>query len=329
MNAIIYTEYGSPDVLQYTEVERPVPKDDEVLIRVRAASVNPLDWRLMKGVPKVFRILFRLPGPSVTQPGRPGRDVAGRVEAVGRNVTRFKPGDEVFGWCNGALAEYACAAESALVVKPDHVTFEQAASIPVAGLTALQGLRDKGRIQPGQKVVINGAAGGVGTFAVQIARSFGADVAGVCSTRNVDLVRSLGADRVFDYTREEFTKGGQRYDLILDNVGNRSLSACRRVLNPKGRCVIAGAPKELGIFLARALTAPLLSLFVSQTFGMLIAKLKKEDLTVMCELMEAGKVTPVIDRRYRLSEAREAIRFLAEGHARGKVVITMEHGGEG
>ena len=328
MKAIIYTEYGSPDVVQYAEVAKPTPKDDEVLLETRAASVNPLDWRLMKGVPHVFRILFRLPRPSATQPGRPGRDVAGRVEAVGRNVTRFKPGDEVFGWCHGAFAEYACASESALVVKPGGLTFEQAASIPVAGLTAMQGLRDKGRIQPGQKVLINGAAGGVGTFAVQIARSFDAEVTGVCSTRNVDMVRSLGAERVFDHTHEDFTRSGQRYDLILDNVGNHSLPACRHVLNPKGRCVIVGAPKEPGIFLARALTAPVLSLFVSQKFGMFIAKLRKEDLTAMCELMGAGKVTSVIDRRYRLSEAREAIRYLEEGHARGKVVITMEHGGE-
>jgi NADPH:quinone reductase-like Zn-dependent oxidoreductase len=323
MKAIVYYNYGSPDVLKCAEIEKPAVGDNEVLIKVRAASVNPLDWRLMRGVPHVFRILFRLRGPRITRPERPGRDVAGQVEAVGTNVTQFKPGDEVFGWCQGAFAEYACASESALVVRRDNVTFEQAASVPVAALTALQGLRDKGKILPGQKVLINGAAGGVGTFAVQIAKSFGADVTGVCSTRNVDMVRSIGADHVIDYTREDFTKSGQRYDLILDCVGNHSLSACRRVLNPKGICVIAGAPKKPGIFLARAITAPVLSRFVSQKFAMFIAKLRKEDLTILHELMATGKVTPVIDKRYKLSEVPEAIRYLEEGHARGKVVITL------
>jgi NADPH:quinone reductase-like Zn-dependent oxidoreductase len=324
MKAAVYTRYGSPDVVQIEEVEKPVPKDDEVLIRVRAASVNPLDWRLLRGIPPVLRMLFRVRKPSMAQPGRLGRDVAGQVEAVGKNVTQFKPGDEVFGWCQGALAEYACTPESALVVKPKNVTFEQAASVPVAALSSLQGLRDKGHIQAGQKVLINGAAGGLGTFAVQIAKSLGAEVTGVCSTRNVDMVRSLGADRVIDYSREDFTKSSERYDLILDNVGNHSLSACRRVLNPKGRCVIAGAPKEPGIFLARAVTGPVLSWFVSQKFMMFIARLRKEDLAVLCELMASGKVTPVIDRCYTLSEAREALRYLEEGHARGKVVITLE-----
>ncbi len=234
MKAAVYTRYGPPDVVQITEVEKPVPKEDEVLLQVRAASVNPLDWRLMRGVPPIFRMLFRLRAPSSTQPGRLGRDVAGRVESVGRKVTQFKAGDEVFGVCPGAFAEYASASEAKLAMKPAIVTFEQAASVPVAGLTTLQGLRDKGHIQPGQKVLINGAAGGVGTFAVQIAKSFGAEVTGVCSTRNVDMVRSTGADRVMDYTREDFTKSGQRYDLILDCVGNHSLAACRRALSPKG-----------------------------------------------------------------------------------------------
>jgi NADPH:quinone reductase-like Zn-dependent oxidoreductase len=325
MKAAIYSRYGPPDVVQITDVEKPVPKDDEVLIKVRAASVNPLDWRLMRGVPPILHILFRMRKPTITQPGRPGCDVAGQVETVGRNITQFKPGDEVFGVCLGAFAEYACASETKLVVKPENVTFEQAASVPVAALTALQGLRDRGQIRPGQKVLINGAAGGVGTFAVQIAKSFGAVVTGVCSTKNVDLIRSLGADRVIDYTQEDFTKSGQHYDLILDNVGNHSLSACRRVLNPKGTCVIAGAPKEAaGFFLTRTLIAPVLSLFVSQNFLMFIAKPNKEDLTILHDLMKAGKVRPVIDKRYSLSEVPEAIRYLEAGHARGKVVITLE-----
>jgi NADPH:quinone reductase-like Zn-dependent oxidoreductase len=324
MKAAVYTRYGPPDVVQIMDIEKPVPKDDEVLIKVRAASVNPADWRLMRGVPYIFRILFRLRKPTIAQPGRLGRDVAGQVDAVGRNVTQFKPGDEVFGWCLGAFAEYACAPESALIVKRDNVTFEQAASVPVAALSSLQGLRDKGRIQPGQKVLINGAAGGMGTFAVQIAKSFGAHVTGVCSTRNVDMVRTIGADRVIDYSQQDFTESAQRYDLILDCVGNHSLSGCRRSLKPNGICVIAGAPKKVGIFLTRALTAPLLSWFVGQKFVMFIAKLRKQDLTILNELMTEGKLTPVIDKRYRLSEVPEAIRYLEEGHARGKVVITMD-----
>lgn len=322
MKAIVYRDYGSPDVLKYEEIEKPLPKDDEVLIKVRAASVNPLDWRLMKGKPYSGRLFFGLRKPKNT---RPGVDVAGQVEAVGRNVTQFKPGDEVFGACRGALAEYACASESRLVIKPEHVTFEQAAAVPVAALTALQGLRDKGQIQPGQKVLVNGAAGGVGTFAVQVAKSFGAEVTGVCSTKNLEMVRSIGADRVIDYTREDFTKGTERYDLIFDCVGNHSLSAYRRVLNPKGICIIIGAPHirwMIGL-LAFMLKPLVMSPFVSQKFVMFIAKVSKEDLTIIGELMESGKVTPVIDRRYSLSEAPEAIRYLEEGHARGKVVITL------
>ena len=323
MKAIVYYNYGSPDVLKCEEIEKPTAGDDEVLIKVRAASVNPLDWHLMRGTPYIGRLMIGLRKPKIT---RPGVDVAGQVEAVGRNVTQFKPGDEVFGSCRGAFAEYACTSESKLAMKPDNVTFEQAASVPVAAFTALQGLRHKGRIQPGQKVLINGAAGGVGTLAVQIAKSFGADVTGVCSTRNVDMVRSIGADWVIDYTQEDFTKSGQHYDLIFDLVANHSLLACRRVLNPKGIYIAAGV---LGVsmigLLARLITAPVLSLFVSQKFVVLMARSSKEDLTIMRELMEAGKVTPVIDRRYRLSEVPEAIRYLAEGHARGKVVITLEY----
>ncbi len=325
MKAAVYTRYGPPEVVHLQEVEKPVPKDDEVLLRVRAASVNPADWRLMRGVPHIFRIMFRLPEPTVAHPGRVGHDVAGQVEAVGGRVTRFRPGDEVFGTCEGAFAEYACASESKLAAKPERVMFEQAAALPVAALTALQGLRDKGKLRAGQKVLINGAAGGVGTFAVQIAKSLGAVVTGVCSGRNLDLVRSLGADRAIDYTREDFTKSAERYDLILDNVGNHSLSACRRVLNPKGICVIAGAPKDAALyFVTRALAAPLLSRLAGQKFLLFIAKVNQVDLTTLGELMASGKIRAVIDRRYRLSGVPEALRYLEEGHARGKVVITME-----
>jgi NADPH:quinone reductase-like Zn-dependent oxidoreductase len=318
MKAIAYHEYGSPDVLKFEEVEKPVPKDGEVLIKVRAASINPID-RLFRGRPYLVRIKIGLSKPKDT---RLGRDVAGEVEAVGRNVTQFKPGDEVFGTCSGAYAEYACASESAIVMKPDNMTFEQAASVPIAALTALQGLRDKGQLQPGQKVLINGAAGGVGTFAVQIAKSFGADVTGVCSTGNVDMVRSIGADQVIDYTREDFTKGAQRYDLIFDCISNHSLAACRRVLNPNGKFVIVGG-KKVRTLLSRALTGLVWSRFVSQTFVMFIARLRKDDLTILSDLMQTGKVTPVIDRTYPLSEAPGAFRHLEEGHARGKVVITF------
>ena len=334
MKAIVYHSYGPPDVLKCEEIEKPSAGDNEVLIKVRAAAVNPLDL-LFRGTSYMVRIITGLRKPKDT---RLGVDVAGQVEAVGRNVTQFKPGDAVFGTCKGAFAEYACAPESVLVLKPDNVTFEQAASVPIAAITALQGLRlgglglgglgDKGHIQPGQKVLINGASGGVGTFAVQIAKSFGADVTGVCSTRNVEMVRSIGAKQVFDYTREDFTKSGQsydqRYDLILDCVGNHSLLAHRRALNPNGVCVVAGA-KGLWDFLTRVLTAPVLSRLVSQKFVTFIAKINKEDLSIMRELMESGKITPVIDRRYSLSEVPEAIRYLETRHARGKVVITLDY----
>jgi NADPH:quinone reductase-like Zn-dependent oxidoreductase len=339
MKAAVYTRYGPPDVVQIKDVEKPVPTDDGVLIKVRAASVNPLDEGLLKGG---GRVVTGLRKPKVT---RVGVDVAGQVEAVGRNVTQFKPGDEVFGACisdpqassvrvwipQGAFAEYACVPESALVMKPDNVTFEQAASAPVAAFTALQGLRDKGHIQPGQKVLINGAAGGVGTFAVQIAKSFGAKVTGVCSTRNVDMVRSIGADRVIDYTQQDFTKSGQsydkRYDLFFDCIGNHSLSACRRVLNPKGIYVMVGERSGRGMIglLARLITALVLSRFVSQKLVTFLARPNKADLTIMHELMRAGKITPVIDRCYSLSEVPEAIRYLKEGHARGKVIVTLEY----
>jgi len=322
MKAAIYTSYRGPDVVRITDVEKPVPKNDEVLIKVRAASVNPLDSGLARH-PFLRRILSAM---SKSKINRPGRDVAGQVEAVGSNVTQFKPGDAVFGLCGGAFAEYANASQSALVLKPDNTSFEQAAAVPLAGITALQGLRDKGKIQPGQEVLINGAAGGVGTFAVQIAKSFGAEVTGVCSMRNVEMVRSIGADHVIDYTREDFTKSGQHYDLIFDLVANHSFLARRRVLSPRGTYIGAGI---LGLggsmirLLAHQITELLLSRFVSQKFVTLMAKISKEDLTILRELMEAGKVTPVIDRCYSLSEASAAIRYLEQGHARGKVVVNF------
>jgi NADPH:quinone reductase-like Zn-dependent oxidoreductase len=343
MKAAVYDRYGPPDVVQIRDVEKPVPRDNEVLIRVRAASVNPLDAGTMKGG---GRVVTGLRKPKVT---RLGVDVAGHVEAVGSNVTQFKAGDEVFGVCvsdpqasalrvwipQGAFAEYACAHVSTLVMKPDNLTFEQVASAPVAAFTALQGLRlgglgGKGQTQTGQKVLINGAAGGVGTFAVQIAKSFGAEVTGVCSTRNVDMVRSIsadhGADYVIDYTQEDFTKGGERYDLIFDCVGNHSLSAYRRVLNPRGTLVMVGERTGRGMIgiLARLITALLLSRFASQKLITFLARPSKADLTTMRDLMAKGKVKPVIDRCYSLSEIPEAIRYLEKGHARGKVVVTLE-----
>jgi NADPH:quinone reductase-like Zn-dependent oxidoreductase len=341
MKAIVYQNYGSPDVLQYEEIEKPAPEDNEVLIKVRAASVNPLDRGELKGLPYIFRIVFGLRRPEATRPGRPGVDVAGQVEAVGRNVIHFKPGDEVFGVCisnpqasgvkvwvhhQGTFAEYACVLESTLVLKPNNVTFEQAASVPVAALTALQGLRDKGHIQPGQKVLIHGAGGGVGTFAVQIAKSFGADVTGVSSTGNVDMVRSIGADQVIDYTQEDFTKSGQHYDLIFDCYANHPLSACRRVLHPRGIYVGVGAPATgggVGI-LTRLIQMLVFSRLTSHKLVTFLAKPSKGDLIILRELIATGKVTPVIDKRYTLSEVPEAIRYLEEGHGHGKVVITLE-----
>jgi len=322
MKAIVYSTYGSPDVLKLEETDKPTPNTDEVLIKVRAAALNPLDWHVMRGMPYLLRLMTGLRKPKVA---RLGFDVAGQVEAVGRNVTQFRPGDEVFGSCRGAFVEYACTSESKLALKPDNLTFEQAAATPGAALTALQALRDKGRIQAGQEVLINGAAGGVGTFAVQLAKWFGAEVTGVCSTRNVELVRTLGADRVTDYSQEDFTNSPRSYDLILDNVGNHSFSACRRVLTSNGVCVMVGGPNEghwIGP-LAGALKALVWSWFVSQKFVMFITKPSKEGLNILRELLAAGKVTPVIDRRYSLSEVPEAIRYLEKGHTQGKVVITI------
>jgi NADPH:quinone reductase-like Zn-dependent oxidoreductase len=322
MKAIVYCDFGSPDVLKLEDIEKPAPGDNQVLVRVRAASVNPLDYHYMRGTPYIMRMGAGLRKPKVT---RLGVDFAGTVEAAGKNVTQFKPGDAVFGGKFGAFAEYVISSERSLVKKPENMTFEQAASVNVAGITALQALRDKGKVQPGQKVLINGASGGVGTFAVQIAKSMGANVTGVSSTRNVDLVRSIGADQMIDYTKEDFTKSGQRYDVIVDMVGNHSLSAYRRVLNPKGIYVMVGGPK--GRWLApldRIATMFVYSAFVDQEMGMMLAKPNKDDLALLRDLMQTGKVTPVIDRRYALSEVPKAIRYLEEGHARGKVVITMD-----
>ncbi len=319
MKAILYRSYGGPDVLNCEVIEKPVPKDNEVLIKVRAASLNPLDWRLMRGRPFLLRIGMGLRKPKDT---RFGRDLAGEVLEVGRDVTSFKPGDEVFGASTGALAEYVCASESNLAIKPSAVPFDIAASIPIAALTALQSLRDKGQVQPGQRVLINGAAGGVGTFAVQLAKSFGAHVTAVCSSKNAEMVRGIGADRVVDYTVEDFTRGADRYDLILDNIGNHSLSACRRVLNPKGTLVMIGA-KYIPILLLRALQARILSSFVGQQLGFMAAKMTHDDLAVLSELVQAGKVKPVIERRYPLSDVRQAVQYLEEGHARGKIIVTV------
>jgi NADPH:quinone reductase-like Zn-dependent oxidoreductase len=324
MKAIVYRCYGSPEVLGFEDVEKPAVADDRVLVRVRAASVNPYDSHYMRGMPYIVRMASGMGAPKEM---RLGVDFAGTVEAVGQTVKRFRPGDEVFGGRAGAFAEYVSVREdAALALKPANVTFEQAASVPIAAVTALQALRDKGRIELGQKVLINGASGGVGTFAVQIAKSFGAEVTGVCSTRNLELVRSLGADHVIDYTQEDFTRSGQRYDLILDNVGNHPLLEYRRVLNPKGTFVIVGGSSEgrwIGPMTA-PIKASLLSPFVSQRFVMILAHLNKEDLTLLADLMQAGKVKPVIDRRYALGEVPEAIGYLETGHARGKVVITLE-----
>jgi NADPH:quinone reductase-like Zn-dependent oxidoreductase len=323
MKAILFHDYGPPNVLTCEEAEKPAPRDSEVLLKVRAASVNPLDWHGMRGKPYVMRLTGGL-----RKPKRPrlGVDVAGQVEAIGKNVAQFRPGDEVFGGCLGlwAFAEYACAPASQLVPKPANLTFEQAASVPVAGFTALQALRDKGQVQPGQKVLINGAAGGVGTFAVQIAKWLGADVTGVCSTRNVELVRFLGADRVIDYTQENFTKGAQRYELILDAVGNHPLSALRRAVTTKGICVIAAGPDGLWLGpLSRFVEALALSPFVSQKLVPFIANPNRDDLTILRDLIASGKIKPVIDRCYKLTEVPAAVRYLEGGHARGKVIITV------
>ena len=327
MKAIVQDKYGSPDdVLELKEIDKPVVKDNEVLVRVHAAAVNWADWSIMRGLPYMLRMVYGLRKP---RNGVRGTDVAGKVEAVGKNVKQFQPGDEVFGWCKGAFAEYVCAGENNFVPKPVGLTFEQAAAVPMSACVALQALRDQGKVQPGQKVLINGASGGIGTFAVQIAKSFGADVTGVCSTRNVDMVRSIGADHVIDYTQEDFTQSGQRYDFILDNVANHSLSDCRRALTPKGTLLPNSGQERWGGRwiggMGRVVKALVLSLFVRQQGRPFVSFATNEDLVVLKELIESGKVTPVIDRTYPLSETPEALGYLGEGHARGKVVITVEH----
>src|SRR5216110_117629 len=324
MKAIVYCDYGLAN-LKLAEIAKPTPTDDQVLVKVRAASVNPLDWHFIEGTPKIMRAM----GVGLRKPKdvRLGVDFAGMVEAVGKNVTQFKPGDEVFGGRDGAFAEYVCPrADRAVTLKPANITFEQAASVNIAGITALQAVRDKGKVQPGQKVLINGASGGVGTFAVPIAKLFGADVPGVCSTRNLDMVRSLGADHVIDYTREDFTAGTQHYYLIIDNVATHSLLAYKRVLSPNGSYVMIGMtdPGNWFGWLAKPIEGMVLSKLVSQKFGMMLADLNHDDLAVLGDLMQSGKVTPVIERRYKLSEAGEALRYLEKGHARGKVVVMVE-----
>ena len=324
MQAIVQDKYGSADVLALRDIDKPAVGGDDVLVRVHAAGVDPGVWHLMTGMPYLVRILgfgLRVPKARVR-----GRDVAGRVEAVGANVTEFQTGDEVFGTCDGSFAEFACARADRLAPKPANLSFEQAAAVPISGLTALQGLRDRGEVRAGMRVLIIGAGGGVGTFAVQLAKAFGADVTGVCSTAKVDLVRSIGADRAIDYTREDFADGRRHYHVILDTAGNRSLSHLRRALTPRGTLVLVGGEaggRWTGGFERQIIWAPALSPFVGQRLRSLSSTERAEDLLFLKQLIEAGKITPVIDRTYPLSEAPDAIRYLREGHARGKVVITV------
>jgi len=325
MKAIVYEKYGPPDVLQLREVEKPIPKEDEVLVEVHAASVNYIDWQVLTGESYFLRLTtggLRKPKHKIL-----GDDVAGRVEAVGGNVKGFQPGDEVFGISNfNAFAEYACVLENRIVLKPAGMTFEQAAAVPEAGITALQGLRDHGQIQSGQKVLINGASGGVGMYAVQIAKSFGAEVTGVCSTRKLEMVRSIGADQVIDYTQEDFTQNGQRYDLIFAVGGNRSIFDYKRALNPEGIYVCAGG--SMAQYFQASLLGPFISMLGSEKLGSMFSNPKQKDYKFLIELFEAGKVVPVIDKHYPLAEVPEALQYYGEGHAHGKVVITMERNNE-
>lgn len=323
MKAVVYRCYGSPDVLKLEEIEKPTVADDEVLIRVRAASVNPYDWHFMRGAPYFMRL-----GSGIGTPNdaRIGADFSGTVEAVGKSVERFKPGDDVFGGANGAFAEYVTIREDrSIVLKPAEISFEQAASVPIAGLTALQAVRDHGKVAPGKKLLINGASGGVGTFAVQLGKYFGADVTGVCSTRNVEMVRSLGADHVIDYKTEDVTDSEERFDVIIDNVSNHSPSKWRRLLKSDGTLVIVGGSKGnwIGIFM-NPIKAYLLSKFVDQELFMFVAQFNRDDLTLLAELIASGKLTPVIDRRYPLGELPAAMRYSEEGHARGKIIINID-----
>jgi NADPH:quinone reductase-like Zn-dependent oxidoreductase len=325
MKAIVQDAYGSADVLELRDIDQPVPKDNEVLVQVHAAGLHRGDWHVMTGLPYLIRLVVPDLGLRKPKVRLRGMDVAGRVEAVGSNVTRFQPGDAVFGWCDGSFAEYAAAPEDNLAPKPANLTFEQAAAVPTSAFAALQGLRDSGQVQAGQEVLIIRAAGAVGLFAVQLAKAFGAEVTGVGSTTQVDLVRSIGADDVIDYTREDVTDGRRHWDLVLDTAGHRSLSQLRRALTPKGTLVIVGSEgrgRWLGGF-DRSLRAPVLSRFVSQRLRMLASKPRQEDLQTLRELIEAGKLTPVIGQTYPLGEVREAIRALEAGHTRGKLVITV------
>jgi NADPH:quinone reductase-like Zn-dependent oxidoreductase len=325
MKAIVKDRYGSVDVLELRDVEKPQPGDDEVLIRVHAAGVDPGVWHLMTGLPYMVRVMgfgFRKPKIRIR-----GVDAAGTVEAAGRNVIRLKQGEQVYGTCDGSFAEYACAKAERFAPKPSNLTFEQAAAVPVSGMTALNGLRDAGKLQPGQEVLIIGAAGGVGTYAVQLAKAFEARVTGVCSTSKAELVRDIGADEVIDYTREDFTHGSRQFDLILDTAGRRPLSQLRRALRPQGTLVIVGGEGGdpwLGGF-QRQIFAPVRSLFTEQKLLGLISKESHKDLLTLRDLIEAGKLTPIIDRTYPLSDAPHAIRYLEQGHARGKVVLTVSN----
>ncbi len=323
MRAAVYCDYGPPRVVRIAQVEKPVAGDSQIVVRVRAAAVNPLDWHYVRGTPYIGRLEMGLRRPKVT---RLGVDFAGTVDSVGKHVTRFRVGDEVFGGRTGAFAQYvAVRADRAVVAKPARLSFEQAAAIPVAAVTALQALRDQGAVRPGQRVLINGASGGVGTFAVQIAKALGAHVTGVCSARNVAMVRSIGADSVIDYTKDDFTRGTQRYDVIIDNVGNHSLSALRHVLTPTGRYVIVGGPSGRWLDpLPRAFAATATSWFVKQDLRFFISAFNQRDLTILHDLADQGRVTPVIDRTYPLDQLQAAVAYLETGRARGKVVVTID-----
>ena len=321
MKAVLYSDFGPPDVLKIENIAKPIPNDNQVLIKVRATSINPYDWHYMRGEPRIMRLAAGLRKP---KDARLGVDFSGTVEAVGKNITQFKPGDEVFGGRTGAWAEYIVMSERNLIPKPENVSFEQAAGVQIAAMTALQGLRDKAKLQAGEKVLINGASGGVGTFAVQIAKTLGGNVTGVCSTRNVDLVRSLGADQVIDYTKEDYTKGSERYALILDMVGNHGLLANRRALTSNGRYVMIGGSK--GRWLApmdSVLRAFLLKPFIKQEMAFMISTINRDDLLYLRDLMQSGKVTPVVDRTHKFEEIREAVAYVESGRARGKVIVTV------
>lgn len=325
MKAIVRTRYGSPDVLELREIEKPVPKDNQVLVKVCAASVNPLDWHLLRGEP----FLIRLMGFGLFTPKQQvlGADIAGRVEAVGKDVSQFKVGDEVFGAATGGFAEYACFRADRLIPKPHNLTFEQAAAAPVAGITALQGLRDHGKIQSGQNVLINGASGGVGTFAVQIAKALGAQVTGVCSTNNLDLVKSIGADYVIDYSKEDFWKSEKQYDLILDNAAFQSIRESLRVLKPNGIYVLVGGDSSSSASVLLSLIVnPMIALIAKRKLVSFMASIKQADLELLKELLESGKVVPVVSQKYSLSEVPEAIRCVEKGHTRGKVIVVVDHG---